>query len=124
MSQVATYGVALLSQLPSSIRSSVLVAITNLKTITFLRVERVPGGEVRYEVSEAVPGVLAALCAVMQMPLDKVTFIRGMMIMMIMTHCKPLLVAASCAEKLWCAHRRRCSLTRRHPRSSSTKGSH
>jgi hypothetical protein len=69
--QIATYGVALLKQLPSSCRSSILVGVTNLQKITFMRVTR-RGGQFHYALSEEMSEVLEAICAVMLTPLDEV----------------------------------------------------
>lgn len=70
--QIANYGVALLNQLPQSCRSSVLLGITDLKKIRFLRVERGAKGQgFSFELSEEISEVLAALCAIMLTPLTQ-----------------------------------------------------
>uniref|UniRef100_A0A7S0RFM9 Protein kinase domain-containing protein n=1 Tax=Chlamydomonas leiostraca TaxID=1034604 RepID=A0A7S0RFM9_9CHLO len=64
--QLACYGVKLLEQLPAVCRSHVLLAVTDLRRIRFLRVTRKPGGDgYGYELSEEMEEVIPALCAVL-----------------------------------------------------------
>ena len=65
--QVSVYAAALFEQL-GSFRRNILLALTNLKEITFLRVTRDPGtGVTGYEISDGIRDVLGALCHVLKM---------------------------------------------------------
>ena len=62
------YAGLLLEQLPRFFRSSVLLALTDLKHITFVRVTRDSHSqETTYEVSDEMDNVLEALCIVLGM---------------------------------------------------------
>ena len=66
--QVSSYGVALLNSVPPSARTFVLLALTDLKKIIFLRVGRSPSGLFDYGLSHEISPVLPAICAVLLMP--------------------------------------------------------
>ena len=66
-SQLAFYGQSLLQQLPDSMRASVLLAITDLRQLQFMRVEREAGNMYSFSLSEPTDRVLDALCAVLLM---------------------------------------------------------
>ena len=61
------YATALFEQL-GSLRRHVLLALTNLKEITFLRVTQDPDTRMTsYEISDGIGDVLGALCHVLKM---------------------------------------------------------
>lgn len=72
--QLSSYGVELLRQLPQTYRNSVLLGITDLRRITFLRITRYAEDDFRYERSEETDEVLAALCSVLEMTPQQVCF--------------------------------------------------
>lgn len=50
-----------------------MLALTDLKSITFIRVKRAfPLGDFTYEISESMNDILGALCAVKRMNLSEV----------------------------------------------------
>jgi hypothetical protein len=68
--QLVSYGTKLLDQLPGNLRSRVLLAVTDLRRIRFLRMTRDPGPnfhDFKYELSEEMEEVIPALCAVLLM---------------------------------------------------------
>ena len=61
------YAAVLFEQL-GSLRRHILLALTNLKEITFLRVTKDPNTELTsYEISNGIGDVLGALCHVLKM---------------------------------------------------------
>jgi len=72
MLQVCVYAASLLEQL-GSLRRHVLVALTNLKDIVFLRVTQDPDMRTTsYEMSDRIDDVLGALCHVLKMEATEV----------------------------------------------------
>lgn len=70
--QVCVYAAALFEQL-GSLRRHILLALTNLKEITFLRVTQDPNTKVNsYEMSKGIDNVLGALCHVLRMEAEEV----------------------------------------------------
>lgn len=73
--KVCAYGHAIFDQLPGFFRHSILLALTDLKTITVIRMVRHSGGEAIHEISPKMTNVLAALCAVKRKSLEEVRWI-------------------------------------------------
>lgn len=73
--QLCNYGVELLKQVPETCRNEILLGTTDLRKIRFLRIIRNPyEHDYRYELSEEMDEVLAALCTVMEAGCKEVGF--------------------------------------------------
>jgi hypothetical protein len=70
--QVCRYGHATLEQLPESLRSCVLVAVTDLRKVKFMLISRL-NERFTYQISQEFTEVLPALCSAMAIPLAQVT---------------------------------------------------
>lgn len=73
--KVCAYGQSIFDQLPGFFRHSILLALTDLKSVTFIRMVRYSGGETIYEISPEMTNVLATLCAVKRKSLEEVRWI-------------------------------------------------
>lgn len=73
MLQLANYGMALMEQLPTTSRSRLLLGVTDLKRIQFLRMTRLGDDGFSYALSPEGDNVLAALCAVLQQEPNEVS---------------------------------------------------
>ena len=71
--QIAEYAHSALNKLPRHRRTKILTALSDLKSIVFLMVERSPDGTWTYHLDERCEDqVLPALCAVLSMSPDEV----------------------------------------------------
>lgn len=69
---MVNYGECLLESLPLEPRASVLVGVTNLKTILWLRVTREDVGWYSYEKDCDTSEVAASICGVLRMTSEQV----------------------------------------------------
>ena len=75
--QVINYGQNLLESLPIEIHRSILVGLTDLKTIMWFRIKRLALGEYSYEKGVESPNVAASICGVLRLSPEQVRDFRS-----------------------------------------------
>ena len=70
--QIVNYGENLLERLPVEVRRSVMVGLTNLKTIMWFRITRIALGKYTYEKDTESTSVAASICGILALSSDQV----------------------------------------------------